>query len=125
MTEPKIIAEFPDCLPCLRAPGPLKRPGTLTQIAWRALKGPEDETPVASRREAIPLTDKSPAVIAATPMMPCLILEYDICAGCGIERVIRATMADLPIGIMNTMIDGQSGPGGHSQQRPPQGFGRG
>ncbi len=90
--EPKLVNEFSHCEIC-------HSEKLLTRDAWKEVRGEGDLAQVGSRKLAIPLTAQGPQAILATPIVPCMVLIWDICGGCGIERVVNSSVQNLPIGL--------------------------
>ncbi len=111
MAEPKILGTYPSCQLC-------GSKETISQLGTADLKAKGKILPATltqTKAEVIPL--EQPMLAAIT--VACIILHYDICAGCGFERVTQAEVAQAPI---QMQMQGQR-PGGNGQI--PRGFGHG
>lgn len=90
--EPTQVTEFPHCEIC-------HSEKLLTRDAWKEVRGEEDEAMVGTRKLAIPMNTLSAEAQLIMPTVPCLVLFWDICGGCGIERVVYSAVQTLPIGL--------------------------
>lgn len=86
MTEPKLIAEFKLC-PYCGGKDLVSALGLATVFKGK-------DMPFSSlRRDAIPL--EQPQLAGIT--VPVLVVHYDVCAGCGMERCTKAEIIQAPV----------------------------
>lgn len=99
----KFPLEFNECPDC----GSTERVTELAMQEMEAEKGIKRENPFVSMEKAgIPLA--SPLKIVGVTV-PILVCHYDVCAGCGLRRCVRAEIIDAP---MKFATPQQQGPPG-------------
>ena len=83
---PKVFNKCPWC----------GKKGTMTQEAWRETKPNDPDVPVKARQEIIPLTYTQGETISL-PLTPCLIEDFDNCAECGREYMVKAQIKSIAL----------------------------
>lgn len=92
----KVIGEYPNCPQC-------GNPETISHLATAGLRESgkiAEDTPTQTRMVTLPLEVVTPGSKTAEVCF----LVYDICAGCGLERLVRAEVAKVPVDMPNPKL---------------------
>ena len=99
--EMKILAEFPRCYQC-------GSEETISQLAMRPLIE-AGKYPIGTfsqlKQEIVPLEQPPLAGVA----VPCIVSHFDVCAGCGKERLTRSEIIRMPLTMTIAQQGGNNG----------------